>query len=183
MWFKLPSFGNYGELGLGSAREVSSMLALPCSGLLFSALVITYAIPEPPTWLVLQVSIHTEASLEVTSCHAAMWPHATWTYPAHRNLPSQSQPTPPTMTCPAHHGLPCSLQLAPPIVARPTHQGWFPGSQQGAYSRPRRHILGVGQSTRSGTGVTILGGEQNCVVTANYTSISRYEFGWPPVSI
>ena len=135
MWFKLPSFGNYGELGLGSAREVSSMLALPCSGLLFSALVVTYAIPEPPTWLVLQVSIHTEASLEVTSCHAAMWPHATWTCPAHRNLPSQSQPTLLTMTCPAHHGLPCPSQLAQPIAVHPAHRGsphpsqlvpWFP---------------------------------------------------------
>ena len=31
-----------------------------------------HAIPESPTWLVLQVSIHTEASLEVTSCIAPM---------------------------------------------------------------------------------------------------------------
>ena len=136
---------NYGELGVGSAREVSNMLRLPYSRSLFSQLVVTYAaraspvaqrlkhlpamwenwvrslgwedplekewqptpvflageshgrrslvhgvaksrtrlsdftfffffhaIPESPTWLVLQVSIHTEASLEVTSCIAPM---------------------------------------------------------------------------------------------------------------
>ena len=157
---------NYGELEVGSAREVSNMLRLPSSRLLFSLLVVTYAaraslvaqrlthlpaiwetwvrslgwgnplekdggawwatvhgvaksrtrlrnftfffffhaIPESPTWLVLQVSIHTEASLEVTSCIAPMWPHATWTCPTHRNLPSPLRLAPHITTCPAYHG-------------------------------------------------------------------------------